>query len=783
MDTKDLELLEFPRIREIIAGYCSFSISREMAMSLSPSTDIDDIQAKLEESKEAGRLIEEDSSVTASGVEDIRDYAVAASRGQVLDPKTLRIICTSLQTMRLLRSGIAEHPDKYPILCKYAVNIGEFTPIEKAVNRAISLDGEILPNASAKLVSIRQNQQAKKAVLMNTLQGLISTGTQQHFIQEALITEREGRYVIPIKSEYRKDLQGIVHDVSNSGATLFIEPLQTLELGNSLKEEQIEEKREIARILTEISELIGGVSEDIIDSIEATALLDLTLAKARFARRFKATEATVYKADSATPPVIKLDNARHPLLGDNAVPLSIEIGSDFSILIITGPNTGGKTVALKTIGLLCMMTQAGLPIPAANTSRLPVLDGIYADIGDEQSIAQTLSTFSWHMSNIARILKKLKGYNLVLLDELGASTDPNEGSALGRAILLHILAAKSLAAITTHYTDLKVFAHVTEGLQNASFDFDPQTMTPTYKLTLGTPGGSNAIATAAHFGLPETVISSARSSLQEGSRQLEELLTNIQQEKQRLETLNRELEDEKIMYARQNRELTTELKKFNEEKQRLKQNARDAIIEEVSRLEKELRLVSSELRRAKSQDTIKNARQASQSVRQQIREGILAEDEEMLPEDDGIIVVGDNVLIKEVGVKAKVISINDKTGQVEVATGSMSFKTDRNGLLKLSGDDKKEKDYSVQVQIPLKQMPLELDLRGKRADEVEVLLDNYLNDAAVSNLKRVRIVHGYGTGTVRSIVRDLASHHPLVKNYEAVPAGEGGDGVTVINLR
>ena len=783
MDKKDLELLEFPRIREIIAGYCSFSISSEMAMSLSPSTDIDVIRTKLDESREASGLMEEDSSVSANGVEDICDYAVAASRGQVLDPKTLRVICTSLQVMRLLRNAITDHPDRFPALSKYSDNISEFTPIEKAIDRAISIDGEILPNASAKLLSIRRNQQAKKAALMNTLQGLISTGTQQHYIQEALITEREGRYVIPIKSEHRKEISGIVHDVSNSGATLFIEPLQTLEMGNALKEEQIEEKREIARILTEISELIGGVSEDIIDSIEAAAALDLTLAKARFARRFKANEATVYKPDTSAPPLIKLDDARHPLLGDSAVPLSIEIGNDFSVLIITGPNTGGKTVALKTIGLLCLMTQAGLPIPAAPTSRLPVLDGIFADIGDEQSIAQTLSTFSWHMSNIARILKRLSGHNLVLLDELGASTDPNEGSALGRAILLHILASHSLAAITTHYTDLKVFAHVTEGLQNASFDFDPETMTPTYKLTLGTPGGSNAIATAAHFGLPQEVISTARSSLEEGSRRLEELLTNIQQEKQRLETLNRELADEKIIYTRQNKELSTELTKFKEEKQKLKQNARDSIIEEVARLEKELKLVSSEMRRAKSQEAIKNARQTSQSVRRQIREGILAEEEETLPEEDTVIEVGDNVLIKEVGVKAKVVSINDKTGQVKVSTGSMSFNTDREGLIKLSGDEIKDKAYEVQVQVPLRQMAMELDLRGKRADEVEVLLDNYLNDAAVSNLKRVRIIHGDGTGTVRSMVRDLASHHPLVKNFEAVPAGEGGDGVTVINLR
>jgi DNA mismatch repair protein MutS2 len=405
MDIKDLELLEFPRICEIIAGYCSFSMSREMAVSLSPSTDINEILQWLRESAEARELIEEEGSLSASGMEDIRNYAIAASRGQILDPKTLSLIRTSLQVMRILRTKIAEHQDLFLTLCKYAFNISDFTTIEKAIDRAISPDGEILPNASAKLMSIRHNQQIKKAALINTLQGLISTGTQQHYIQEPIITEREGRYVIPVKSESRRDINGIVHDVSNSGATLFIEPLQTLELGNALKEEQIEERREIERILTEISELIGSVSEDIINSIEATAAIDLALAKAHFARRFRAKEPAVYKPDEISPPIIKLDNARHPLLGDSAVPLSIEIGNDFSILTITGPNTGGKTVALKTTGLLCLMAQAGLPIPADPTRRLPVLEGIYADIGDEQSIQQTLSTFSWHMSNISRISK------------------------------------------------------------------------------------------------------------------------------------------------------------------------------------------------------------------------------------------------------------------------------------------------------------------------------------------------------------------------------------------
>ncbi len=783
MDIKDLELLEFPRICEIIAGYCSFSMSRDMSMALFPSTDISEIQSNLQESTEARQLIESETSVSISGIEDIRDLAIAASRGKILDPKTLSIIRTSIQVMRLLKTKIIPRRDEFPFLYKYASDIAEFPPIEKAIDRAISPDGEILPNASAKLVSIRQNQHTKKAALMSTLQGLITTGAQQHYIQEPIITEREGRYVIPIKSEYRKDINGIVHDVSNSGATLFIEPLQSLELGNALKVEQIEERREIERILTEISELIGGVSTDIISSIEAIAVIDLALAKAHYARRFNAKEAVVYLPGESAPPVIKLDNARHPLLGDSAVPLSLEIGNNFSILIITGPNTGGKTVALKTIGLLCLMTQAGLPIPAESTSRLPILDGVYADIGDEQSIQETLSTFSWHMSNISRIFKKAHGYSLILFDELGASTDPNEGSALARAILMHILAINSLAAITTHYTDLKVFAHITPGLQNASFDFDPETMTPTYKLTLGTPGGSNAIATAAHFGLPVEIITSAKGSLKEGTRQLEELLVNIQQEKQRLETLNKELSDEKIMLSRQNKELSAELKKFNDEKQRLIQNARDSVIEEVARLQKELKIAAADLRKEKSQDTLKNARQTSQSVREQIRDGVLGEDDEQPIDEDTTINIGDTILIKEVGVKAKVISINEKTNQIEVATNTMRFKTDRNSIIKLSDADKKDKAYEVKVQILSKAMPLELDLRGKRADEIEVMVDSYLSDAAMNNARKVRIIHGFGTGTVRSIVRDFASHHPLVKSFETTPQNEGGDGVTVINLK
>ena len=783
METKDLELLEFPRIRAIIAGYCSFSLSRAMALSLAPSSDFNRVKVGLLESAEARQLLEEEGSLDISGIEDIRDSVRSAAQGKVLDSKILGVVRTSLQVMRLLRSKISQRSACLPVLGKIAAAIGDFGAIEKAIDRVISPDGEILPDASDKLVSIRYNQRTRRAELVAKLQNLIASDSHHRFIQEPIVTEREGRFVIAVKSESRKEVEGVVHDVSNSGATLFIEPLQTLELGNALKEEQIEEKREIERILTKLSERVGMVSEGIVSGIEAAAAIDLALAKARYARRFQATEAAIYQPTTSEPPIVCLDAARHPLLGDGVVPLTLELGGSFSILVITGPNTGGKTVALKTIGLLCLMTQAGLPIPAGVASRLPVLDGIFADIGDEQSIQETLSTFSWHMGNISRILKKAQGYNLVLLDELGASTDPREGSALARAILLHLLVPRFLAAITTHYTELKVFAHVTPGLQNASFDFDPQTLNPTYHLTLGTPGGSNAIATAVHLGLPEEITTTAHSLLDQGAQQLETLLANLQAEKQRLEVLSCELAAEKGRLERQNGELAAELQKLRNEKQQIIQNARDNVIAEMSRLQKELKQAAAALKRERSLAAVKDARQASQIVREQLKSGVLREPDEPVNAEDNTIAIGDSVWIKEVGIKARVISINEKANQVEVAAGSLNLKADRDNIVKVTDSEKSRQISGVQIRIAPKTMSLELDLRGRRAEEVELLLDRYLNDAAVADLREVRIIHGFGTGTVRSMVRELAARHPLVRSFCSPSRNEGGDGVTVIQLK
>ncbi|MEN8614467.1 endonuclease MutS2 [Dehalogenimonas sp. THU2] len=783
MFEKDLDLLEFPRVRDIIAGHCAFSGSRSLALSLEPSTDIDFIKARLEESAEARKVLELEPGFSVYGLTDISEETRYASLGRVLEPKILSEIRSSLAILRRLKFKFREITEETPRLQGIATEIGDFSHLEKGLDRAISPEGDLLPNASDKLSSLRHRLRAKRAEVGEKLQSFINSDATRRYIQEPIITEREGRFSIAVKAEHKGEIKGIIHDVSNTGATVFVEPFAALELGNEFKELEIEEAREIERILTELSALVGAVSDGIETSLDAAAHIDLALAKGHYAIRTRSREAAIFKPSASEPAVVRLDTARHPLLGGTAVPLSVELGRDFSIMVITGPNTGGKTVALKTIGLLSLMTQAGLPIPAGENTRLPVFKSVFADIGDEQSVQEALSTFSGHMSNIARILNNVSSSSLVLLDELGASTDPQEGSALARAILTHLKSSGVLAAATSHYTDLKVFAHVTPGLENASFDFDPETLNPTYHLTLGMPGGSNAIATAARFGLPGSVIETSRHLLAEGARQLEELLTELQAEKRRVEDLQKLLACEKDTLQRQNKSLAVELTRLKEEKQSILRAARDAIIEEAAVLEKELRQARTALERERSQAAVTNAREVSGLVRGRLKQGIWRSEAGIAAVEDATIGTGDRVWLKAAEIEATVIAVNEKSDQVGVAAGPLHFKLRRDGLTKLSGEPARTPQAAVRVISSGKSVGLELDLRGKRADDIESLLDEYLNDAATANLPEVRIIHGFGTGAVRAIVREQAGRHPLVRSFASAPREQGGDGATVLRLK
>jgi len=792
---RDLGLLEFHKIREILAGFTSFSASRELALDLVPLSNEEEVRLRLKESAEARRLLSLSPDTHIGEVSDIREMVKMAALGRILPPQSLLEIQKTLSAAHRLKSHLANVSHEVLLLSGLGKDIVALDQLANDIDGCLSPAGELLDTASPKLASVRHRMREVRQELLAHMQAIIASPRGRRIVQEPIITEREGRYVIPVKVESRRQIKGIVHDVSNTEATVFIEPWTTTDTQNELRQLVAEEKDEIERILRTLSAEAGAFEGEITRNIELIAEIDLALAKARYARDAKATEpiivvaATSAKAEGQEPGgVLRLAEARHPLLKKKAVPLSVEIGRDFSVLVITGPNTGGKTVALKTIGLLSLMAQAGLPIPAQAESRIPVFDGIYADIGDEQSIEQTLSTFSWHIGNIVHIINNATAQSLVLLDELGTNTDPGEGSALGRAILLHFLSERTMTVATTHYTELKALAHSTEGMENAALDVDPVTMAPTYHLTVGIPGGSNALATASRLGLPQDIVTRARRMLSESTQEIESLLTHLVSEQKNVELLRLSLEKELKEAEQNDADLKNRLRQLEEDRQRIIKQTREQISREAAELQMKIREAAGELRKEKSRERIEQAKKALAEAQEKLdAEAWQARPVAGIVEteiDTGPVTAGDTVWLKEAGVPSTVLSVSEERGLVEVQAGKvkMTLRLDSvekripaTGEVKTSGAVIKREMHKPRVS-------LELDLRGKRAEQVEPLLDSYLNEASLSGLSRVRIIHGIGTGTVRQIVREALASHPLVTSFQAGEQGEGGDGVTIVSM-
>ena len=783
MDGKSLDLLEFPKVRELVAGYTSFEASRELAHALEPKADLVEITGLLAESGEARRLLDEESSFTIGALTDIREPVRLAALGKVLEPLTLLDVRDSLSAARQIRRTLSHHVDDYARLWAIASGITEMPELEKDIDRCFNPSGEILDSASSQLSSIRQKLRRSRETLLARLEATLKSAKGRRIVQEPIITEREGRYVIPVKVEHRKDIRGIVHDMSNTGATLFIEPWSTLELGNELRQLISEEKYEVERILRDLSLKIASRANEIATDIRLVARLDLILAKAKYALRANAVEPTI--TDGGGNSILKLVAARHPLLGDKAVPMSAELGRDYSVLVITGPNMGGKTVALKTVGLLSAMALSGVPIPASEESVVPLFDGIFADIGDEQSIEQTVSTFSWHVSNIVRIIERSSNRSLVLLDELGASTDPAEGAALARSILFYLLSRKTLTVATTHFDDLKAFAHTTPGLRNASLDFDPVTQLPTYHLTIGVPGGSNALAVAERLGLPASIIDAARKMMGKGTHELEVLLDDLGREKARTQQLRSSIEEERESLRKREADIEARMVKVRAEERRLIDRTRDSVEKEAADLERDIRLAVVELRKARTREGVDKAKAALDAVRRQLKTEVwqpAALPEEKPPESDRIK-VGDTVLLKEANLRVTVLSLSSDGSQAEVQAGRARLTLGIDALEKTAAEPGAKKPAFVPVtKQVVSSVSSQLDLRGKRADEVEVVLDTFLNSASVAGLTEVRVIHGFATGTVRKIVREFLSTHPLVRSFRGGDKGEGGDGATVVRL-
>jgi DNA mismatch repair protein MutS2 len=754
---------------------------------LKPLSDYDKVSLLLRQSAEARYLLSVDRGFDVSSASDVREDVKLAALGKILEPKKLVEIQQTLSTARRVRSSLNEISKEVLLMWDIAKGIVDLPEIEKGITRCLSPEGEVLDRASPELTAIRAKLKETREVLKKHLESIIRAPRGRKIIQEPIITERGGRYVVPVKVEFRREIKGLTHDVSNTGTSVYVEPWSTVELGNTHRELQTAEKREVERILRNLSMAVGAKETEILRGISRLAELDMIMAKARYARSVKAAEPDLINpsnepGEDSPSFVIRLVDARHPLLGHKAVPLSVEIGKDFSILVVTGPNTGGKTVALKTIGLLSLMTQSGIPIPASPESRMPICDGIFADIGDEQSIEQTLSSFSWHVGNIVRIIENATERSLVLLDELGTSTDPAEGSALARALLLHFLSSRTLIVATTHYADLKAFAHTTPGLKNASFDFDPVTLAPTYHMTIGIPGGSNALAVAARLGVPPTIIEQATTLLPEGVLDLESMLSDIAAEKIKVTEIRTILEKARNEAEARKTEIADRLAQVRSEERKVVQETRDKVIVEVANLHRQIRQASLDLRKQRSKEAIDEAKKTMANVKTRLDSEVPAPKAAELELQEPIA-VGDTVYMSEMDLYGTVRFISEETQEAQVQAGQITLNVRLNNLEKARPSAIIQPGARSKIVIPAgRPMLSSLNLRGKRADEVEVLVDGYLNEATLANLNTVRIIHGIGTGTVRQIVRDFLTGHPLVKSFRTGNKEEGCDGVTVVSL-
>ncbi len=793
MDEKSLELLEFQAAKNRVARYASFDLSRRAILDLKPLTNRKRVQERLHESAEARRLLSLSPGFSIGLIDDIRPAVALAAQGHVLQPEDLVTIARSLETGADARRHVEEVQDQVPLIWTIAEALSDLRSLARDITKGIGPAGEILDSASPRLGQIRRRIIEARADLVSRLETLMLSTEGQGLISDHVVTQREGRYVIPVKAEHRRTLQGIVHDVSNSGATVFMEPWSTVEYGNALRELELEERDEIQRILAERSEAIGRHRVQVERDVPAITDLDIAVAKARYAAEAHAVEPVLLdeRSRKGQGTLIDLRKARHPLLGPEAVPLSMKLGDGFRVLVVTGPNTGGKTVLLKTVGLLAAMTQAGLPIPAAEGTVLPVFDQVFADIGDEQSIEQTLSTFSWHIGNIVRVVSNATDRSLVLLDEPGSATDPAEGSALARALLHHFLDVGSLTLAATHYTDVKVYAHATPGLQNASLEFDPETRRPTYRLQMGFPGVSNALATAERLGLPQHLVESAREMMPKAERDLTDLLNDLEAEQRVIGDLKSSLTDEIAVVENLRTTLDAELARLQTEDREAARESRDSVAREAAALHRQIREVASELKRARNKEQLERARTTLGVVQEKLRSEALqvppptTTEEEKQPglTADEEIRPGDIVRVRGTSTDARVVSVSQKTFQIEVQCGSVRLWLGVDSVDKIADTMHRSEDsVSVKVRKLDRTVPQELDLRGKRAEEIEPALDSYFNAATMARLPSVRIIHGFGTGTVRDIVRQYLRSHRLVSSFRPGEKGEGGDGVTVAEL-
>ena len=791
MDDKYLSTLEYFKILDQLAAHTAFSASQELALSLRPSSDEDAVRLMIQETTEAKALLSKRGEVTVGGTRDVRPLARRAALEAMLQPSELLEIRNTLLAGRSLRQLLAPLAEDYPLLSAKAAGIQPLSHIIEAVDRCLDDEGLVLDSASPALARIRMQSRAARQRLLDRLHRMVTSGENAQYLQEPLVTERNGRFVIPLKVDFKGRIPGIIHDQSASGATLFIEPLVTVELNNEWHELQLAEKREIERILAELSRMVGEVAQPIASNVVALAELDLALAKGHYSFALHAGPAEISASrwpiagpeDTLLPSEhpLHLIRARHPLLpSDSVVPIDVYIGGNYSVLLVSGPNTGGKTVALKTVGLLAAMSQAGLHVPAGEGSKSPVFTGIYADIGDEQSIEQSLSTFSSHLTRIIDILERADAGSLVLLDEIGAGTDPTEGSALAQALIGRLLERRCLTLCSSHHSQLKVFAFSTPGVQNASVEFDIETLSPTYRLIIGLPGRSNALAIAGKLGLNGEIIERARALLSPEDLEADLLLDKVKAARDATEQASREAETTRGRAKELERELRVALAGIEQTRRQVLDQARGQGRRELAELRSELsRLRLETMRQGMPSGMLQEAIAAIAQVAEKMAP--LEPIRESAHPSSRSLQAGDSVYVKSLDQVGELLAIEDQAAEVRV--GSFRLRTQRDALeLRPHPEPPTEKEESPAQRLRVSPPSIELDLRGLRAADIAPILDKHLNDAFLSRLPWTQIIHGKGMGVLKKVVREILASHPLVSTYRAGDLSEGGDGVTVVHL-
>ena len=791
---KSIRTLELPRVLQLLSEQAVSPEAKELALAVRPETDYEDVLRLLDQTDGARAMIVLRGAPGFSGVKPVKDLLDRADRGGSLNIPELIRIGDLLYAARRAKEYFNADAAEPTALDQIFLSIHGNRFLEDKIRRCISDENTVADAASPELADIRRHMRAALAKSRQILQKIISSPSYSKVLQDNIITQRDGRFVVPVKADQKGNLPGLIHDVSSTGATVFVEPMGVVQANNEYAELQAKEQAEIDRILAELSADAAAHRRDIQWDHDALVQLDLIFARGELS----------YKMDAIRPQVrrdglIRLRKARHPLLDKKtAVPIDIELGGAFDTLVITGPNTGGKTVSLKTLGLLTLMTQCGLHIPAGDRSEVSVYERVLADIGDEQSIEQSLSTFSAHMKTIVEILQEADRDSLILFDELGAGTDPVEGAALAIAIIQHVRALGARAAATTHYAELKTFAMTTPGVENASCEFNVETLSPTYRLLIGIPGKSNAFAISRRLGLPDEVITNAQSQMSKDSVRFEDVLTQLEAKRQALE--KREQETDRLY--RQREEDARKAREFREQMQRAKENARSRGEAEAKRILRDARSASdavfAELERMRKEqakaDRAINANEARAELRRQLNEAEDAIDKrdarsEPIPKPSRPIQKGDLVEIPGVKTPAEVVSVG-KDGTLQLKAGILKMKAKVDEVRLIEDDERAARKKTPSVTIRQNadralraSAARELDIRGMETLEAESVVENFISAAVMGKLETVTIIHGKGTGALRKAVHDILRRNKAVKSFRLGVYGEGESGVTVVTLK